>query len=100
MATYKDLSAFTNDELNKMQLTHARLEKMSMAELILLAQHKLDRFIAAPPEHQGPWAKAIPLFRDILVSATASLAVEAIRSVDYRALLTDLIDLLDQIIPH
>lgn len=44
MATYGDLSKFTNAELSQMHLTHKDLENLSFDELLQLAQIRLERF--------------------------------------------------------
>lgn len=44
MATYGDLSKFTNAELSQMHLTHKDLENFSFDELLRLAQIRLERF--------------------------------------------------------
>ena len=72
MATYGDLSKFTNAELSQMHLTHKDLENLSFDELLQLAQIRLKRF--------QPQTQSEGFFKSVLSAAVAQIAADALEN--------------------
>lgn len=70
MATYGDLSKFTNAELSQMHLTHKDLENLSFDELLQLAQIRLERF--------QPQTQSEGFFKSVLSAAVAQITADAL----------------------
>lgn len=70
MATYGDLSKFTNAELSQMRLTHKDLENLSFDELLRLAQIRLERF--------QPKTQSEGVFKSILAAVVAQITASAL----------------------
>ena len=95
MATWKDLSNFTWDEAAKMELTYSDLNALSLEELVVIAQEKLDRFKAAvPAKPNKKTSLLICVLESMVVAITANLATDAIKSVECNKLLINIINFL------
>lgn len=95
MATWKDLSNFTWKEVQKMELTYAELNALPLEKLVVIAQEKLDRFKAAvPAESKEKTAPLIRVLESIMLAVTANLATDAIKSVEWKQLLINVINFL------
>lgn len=70
MATYGDLSKFTNAELSQMCLTHKDLENLSFDELLRLAQIRLERF--------QPQTQSEGFFKSVLAAVVAQITADAL----------------------
>lgn len=95
MATWKDLSNFTWDEPAKMGLTYDDLNALSLEELVVIAQEKLDRFkVAVPAKPNKKTSLLICVLESMVVAITANLATDAIKSVEWKQLLINVINFL------
>ena len=95
MATWKDLSNFTWDEPAKMGLTYDDLNALSLEELVVIAQEKLDRFKAAvPAKPNKKTSLLICVLESMVVAITANLATDAIKSAEWKQLLINVINFL------
>lgn len=70
MATYGDLSKFTNAELSQMHLTYKDLENLSFDELLQLAQIRLERF--------QPQTQSEGFFKSVLSAVVAQITADAL----------------------
>lgn len=96
MATWEELSQFKWGELQEMQLTYNDLRAKPIEELLSIAQKKLDRFKKLPSEKQGALLKAVPLMETIIATVSANLLTDAVRTVDWKELILQIIELLQQ----
>ena len=96
MATWEELKQFKYGELQDMQLTYDDLRVKTIDELLSIAQEKLDRFKKLPPEKQGTLSKAVPLMETVIATVFANLLTDAVRAVDWKELILQIIELLQQ----
>lgn len=78
-----------------MGLTYDDLNALSLEELVVIAQEKLDRFKAAvPAESKEKTSSLIRVLESIMLAVTANLATDAIKSVEWKQLLINVINFL------
>jgi len=95
--TYGELSNFTWGELREMRLTFGDLEKLDYADLLSLAQKKLERFKQSPQEKQALWEPAMPMVEAIIAGTASNLLSDAIQNIDWKSLLIHVVNFLDHI---
>ncbi|MEG1152311.1 MAG: hypothetical protein RSD67_05515 [Oscillospiraceae bacterium] len=91
MATYNDLSNFTYDEIEQMELTYSQLSSLSLDELIKIANEKLENVNLTDEKSNKNFALLKPFFSQLLFCLTKDVIHDAIKSVDWSKVLPELI---------
>lgn len=96
MGTHKELSNFTHEELERLNLAHQELCDLPLGQLIEVAQTELNRF--KPKNEKEQALKA--LFGAILGQLAADLIHDAIKSINWSAIVLQIVDLIRNNFSH
>lgn len=96
MGTHEELSIFTHEELKRLNITHQELCDLPLNQLIEVAQTELKRF---KPKNEKERALKT-LFGAILGQLAADLIHDAIESIDWSAIVLQIVEFIRNNFSH